>query len=409
VNRFTQWFPFAFPDGKSFFIWWKSELAFLVPPLLRRWWNWRQRRLLVWVEGKEVVLWLDNSGKGRLAGRFQLDEANPAALQDTLTQCGATDVEKVLFLPLARVMRRSVTLPAAAREHFVQVIGYELDHYTPFKANLLYYDARLVAGEVPGVSVRVEFVAVLREELNALLDRLDNIGLSPDCVDVAPHAGAGANRLSGLNLLPASYRERGGRLPRILTIVFAALLSILLVAVGALPTVLDNSFLDALRGEEHRLNQVGKTVENLREQVLNLQRAAAFVLDRKIRNPSALAVLQDISQRLPDDVWVASLQIRDRRVEMQGQAASASALIALLEASPYINNTAFLSPVTPDPASGQERFRLGADLVAPEGSDGYRRVASGGAEDEAGEEGEADEEPDAPETGTAGEEDDDAS
>jgi general secretion pathway protein L len=204
------------------------------------------------------------------------------------------------------------------------------------------------------------------------------------------------------------YRQRRGSTPRILTAVFATVLSVSLIAVGALPTVLDNRFLDELRDEQRRLNQTSRTVENLREQAQNLQRAAAFVLDKKIGNPSALAVLQDISQRLPDQAWVASLQIRERRIEMQGQATSASALIALLEASPYLNNTAFLSPVTPDPASGQERFRLGADLVAPEGGDDYRRISSAAPDEaDAGEDDTADGEPEFPQGEPSVEEADD--
>jgi general secretion pathway protein L len=232
--------------------------------------------------------------------------------------------------------------------------------------------------------------------------------LSPDFVDVAPHAGAGVKRLSGFNLLPARYRERGGRLPRILTIVFAVMLCFLLVAVGSLPTMLDNGFVDALRDEERRLNQVGKAAENLREQTQNLRRAAAFVLDKKTQNPSLLAVLEDVSQRLPDSAWVASLQIRDRRIEMQGQAASASALVALLEASPYLNNTTFLSPVTPDPTSGQERFRLGADFQAPEGSDDYHKVSSANSTDEADKDEVQDQVPDSQMEQSPNEEADDA-
>lgn len=408
MNRLTQWLPFPLSDGQSFFIWWKSELAFLVPSVLRRWWDGRQTRLLVWLAGKEVVLWLDAGGRGRPIERFQLDETSPAVVQGTLTKSGAVEVEKVLFLPPERIMRRSVTLPLAARDDFLQVIGYELDRYTPFKANVLYYDARLVDGNAPGASIQVEFVAVLRSTLDSLLDRLQDMGLLPDVVEVAPHAGAGVSRKRYFNLLPLRYRQRRGSTPRILTAVFATVLSVSLIAVGALPTVLDNRFLDELRDEQRRLNQTSRTVENLREQAQNLQRAAAFVLDKKIGNPSALAVLQDISQRLPDQAWVASLQIRERRIEMQGQATSASALIALLEASPYLNNTAFLSPVTPDPASGQERFRLGADLVAPEGGDDYRRISSAAPDEEdAGEDDTADGEPEFPQGEPSGEEADD--
>ncbi|HLF97801.1 MAG TPA: type II secretion system protein GspL [Methylococcaceae bacterium] len=394
MNRFAKLVPFALPEDKSFFAWWKGELAFLVPEAFRLWWRRRQARLLILPAGEDIELRLWTVEGARFVDKRRLEEAGPALLANVLAEHGAQEVERVLLLPPDRVLRRTVSLPPATRENLSQVVGYELDRFTPFKANALYHDVRPLSDGAPGEALRVEFVAVLREELDAALQSLENAGLLPERVDV--QSADGVYRDGGFDLLPLRYRQRGGSLPRILTAVFATVLSVSLIAVGALPTVLDNRFLDELRDEQRRLNQASRTVEALREQAQNLQRAAAFVLDKKIGNPSALAVLQDISQRLPDQAWVASLQIRERRIEMQGQAASASALIALLEASPYLNNTAFLSPVTPDPASGQERFRLGADLAAPAAGDDYRRISSAAPEEDGGEDGATDDEADLP-------------
>lgn len=407
MNFLAKLIPFALPEEKSFFAWWKDELAFLVPEVLRLWWRRRQARLLILLEGEDIELRLWTVEGARFVDKRRLEETSPALLANALAEHGAKEVERVLLLPPSRVLRRIVSMPPAARENLAQVIGFELDRFTPFKANALYHDVRPLADGASGEALRVEFVAVLREELDAVLQSLENAGLLPERVDV--QAADGLFRDGGFDLLPSRYRQRGGSTPRILTAVFATLLSVSLIAVGALPTLQDNRFLDELRDEQRRLNQASRTVENLREQAQNLQRAAAFVLDKKIGNPSALAVLQDISQRLPDQAWVASLQIRERRIEMQGQAASASSLIALLEASPYLKNTAFLSPVTPDPASGQERFRLGADLVAPEGGDDYRRISSAAPDEEDSEDSATqDEEPDSPQEEPPGEEDDGA-
>jgi general secretion pathway protein L len=407
VNRFAKFVPFTLPEEKSFFAWWKDELAFLIPDALRSWWRRRQARLLILLEGEEIELRLWTVESTGFVDRRRLEEAGPALIHDLLAERGAEEVERVLLLPPGRVLRRIVSMPPAARENLSQVIGYELDRFTPFKPSALYHDVRILSDGAPGEALRAEFVAVLREELDAALLSLENAGLLPERVDV--QSANGVYRDGGFDLLPVRYRQRRGSMPRTLTAVFAAVLSVSLMAFGALPTWLDNRFLDGLRDEQRRLNQASKTVENLREQAQNLQRAAAFVLDKKIGNPSALAVLQDISQRLPDQAWVASLQIRERRIEMQGQAASASALIALLEASPYLNNTAFLSPVTPDPASGQERFRLGADLAAPAEGDDYRRISSAVPGDEATDEDPtADEESDLPPEDIPSEEDDGA-
>jgi general secretion pathway protein L len=61
---------------------------------------------------------------------------------------------------------------------------------------------------------------------------------------------------------------------------------------------------------------------------------------------------------LPDDTWVQSLQLNDRRVVIQGQSAAASALIGRIEASPLFGSVSFAAPVTRDRVTDKEVFQI---------------------------------------------------
>ena len=76
-------------------------------------------------------------------------------------------------------------------------------------------------------------------------------------------------------------------------------------------------------------------VAKLRKQVQARLGAAGFLARRKAEAPGVLAVLDDLSERLPDDTWLQRFNIgNDGRVGMQGESPQASHLIDLLKASP---------------------------------------------------------------------------
>ena len=54
------------------------------------------------------------------------------------------------------------------------------------------------------------------------------------------------------------------------------------------------------------------------------------------------------------------------RLQIQGISSSASALIAILEASQLFKNTSFVSPVTQDRTTGLERFQIATQLNGPD-------------------------------------------
>ena len=89
-----------------------------------------------------------------------------------------------------------------------------------------------------------------------------------------------------------------------------------------------------------------------------------FIVDHKKANLMLTRVLAELTHCLPDEAYVAQLDINDRDVRMEGYAQSASDLIGSLEQSPLFEKAEFLSPITIDRHNGRERFKIGVRIQA---------------------------------------------
>ena len=112
----------------------------------------------------------------------------------------SSSTRQVLMLGADAVLLQRVQLPLAAGRNLEAVVGYELDRYTPFEADQLYFVARQER-RTPS-HLEVTLVAILRERLDQMLTDCAALGLHPHRVDAAN---------LGIDLLPAPLRPRQRR------------------------------------------------------------------------------------------------------------------------------------------------------------------------------------------------------
>src|SRR5262249_39775913 len=72
---------------------------------------------------------------------------------------------------------------------------------------------------------------------------------------------------------------------------------------------------------------------------------------------AALPILQDLTETLPESAWLQTLNMDQEGVELIGQAAAASQLIPILEASRWLERVELTSPVTQLQGREQSRIR----------------------------------------------------
>jgi general secretion pathway protein L len=341
-----------------FFAWWGGELAALAPP------RWRARfgggaawHLLERVDGQ----WrLRRDGSPDVLAQWSDDldaPAQQAALADGL-RVDREDLRLALCLPPALVLRRSLLLPVAARDTLHQVGAFEMDRQTPFRAEQVRYDIRELEAPAPAGRIAAELVAVPRATLDPLLARLGQLGIAVDAIDLA----AGAGR-TGVNLLPAEQSPRRTRPRQRLNLALAA--AIVVLAVLVLGEWLHNrrAALEQMQAQVETMRGEAQQVAGLRQQLQDNAGAAGFLAERKKNTVSALAVLQDLSQRLPATAWLERMSIDNSgQVGFQGQSPQAARLVDALKDSAVISNPNFQGTIQVDPQTGKERFYMVAQL-----------------------------------------------
>ena len=118
--------------------------------------------------------------------------------------------------------------------------------------------------------------------------------------------------------------------------------------------------LDNLDGEIQKLEIKLVKFERLKTENQVMEDRINYLNTLRQGGPPVLDILRELSVRIPKDAWLSRFSFSEKGIELEGMAASASALIPLLEASPLFGNVAFLSAIRKQ--GNNDRFRIGLSL-----------------------------------------------
>jgi general secretion pathway protein L len=130
--------------GAAFWRWWVGELSQMMPERISS----GSRVPLLALEGGDIVLVEPRSAAGpeaRVAAATLEATAARTALRQMLERAGETRMRARLRLPREAALVRRVTMPAATEENLPQVVAFEMDRLTPFRAEDVYFDQRVVS------------------------------------------------------------------------------------------------------------------------------------------------------------------------------------------------------------------------------------------------------------------------
>ncbi|CAI8834887.1 PilN domain-containing protein [Methylocaldum szegediense] len=346
-------------DVDRFFRWWGNELSFLVPAPLKKLLGTTDEYLIVTKDDDGLNVVYRNDEGDRPLGYFSLDDSGSQKRERLLESMPElAEAKTILRLTTSQALRKTLKLPLAAEENLAQVVAFEMDRLTPFKSDQVYYAARLLERLPANRQIKVELVLTPRNKLDALLDELAVWGWRPDLVDVVGNAPLGA-----YDLLPETYRPPKNPWPHRINLALTTVIVLLVVTLAVLPIWTNRSLALELEQEVRKVSKTAKEVEALRQQVEDLVHQTRFLQQKKRTEPAMVDILKELTDVMPDQTWLNGLQYRDHRLVIQGQSPSASALIGLIEASPFFRNTSFVSPVTRDMVSGLERFQIASEVV----------------------------------------------
>ncbi len=349
---------YAASGVRRFFDWWWGELGPLMPGIWRRAFADRRRTVLLSPTATGLhVQALGPAAPEPFEIQADADERAWASIEELL---GSFEERPLVVLALSPrgSLRRSLSLPAAAADNLHQVLGFEMDRQTPFRAEQVYYDAHIVRGAADARTLNVDLLVLPRANMDGELarfgDRLPALG----AVDVQGAEGPGTR--AGFNLLPEERRAGRDRRMLWLSIAAAALVAILLGAVMAQSVVNREEALAALRQAAERSRLEARSVGDLRRNLVDAVAAARFIDEARAQRPVIVDVLLDVTRRLPDEASLQRFGLSNGEYTFNGLSTRASGLIAVLKPSKHLVAPQVQGSITPDVRTGKEMFTITA-------------------------------------------------
>lgn len=350
----------------SFWRWWTGELAAAMPERLSAL-RGGSRLPQVAFENGELVLVEPRSAVGpetRVA--FQTLDATraSAAARALLERAGERRARARLLLGRQDALVRRVTMPAATEENLRQVLGFEMDRLTPFRADDVYFDYRVVGRDAAAATLAVQIAVARRDAVDGQLAALQTLGVSVQGVNVRDDL---ATTGAPLDLLPSERRgEKESSRERVIRYVLLGVVLALFASVLVWPLWRKREAVIALHPQVTRATQEAQATDTLAKELEKQVGDYNFLLGRKHGNLPALAFVEDVSRLLPDTTWVQQFDYKlagkVREVQITGETPSSSKLIELLEQSQLLRNAQTRGTVTRGSLPGTERFMIAAEV-----------------------------------------------
>ena len=359
-------------DLRGLLDWWVAGLVAWLPSRLRGALAADRDRLLLQPQGDGIQLRRQHGNE--LADLAHLPLPLPgAAHADPLAgvlRDAAAGLPRWLLLPAGDGLRRSLALPASARERLREVLAFEIERQTPFAPADVVYDGRILQVREDG-QLQVELVVLPRRRLDAGVERIGPLAAHLAGVDLVD-AGGGT---LGVNLLPAEriHRERDPWRWWKLGLGIAALVLLLL----GLGRIVDNreTAAERLASEVAQRSTQARAVSARRQQLVEAVEGAAWLQARRNGRASSVEVIDALSSRIPDGAYLEKLAIEGQQLTLIGLSNQAAALVGRLEGAGAWEAPALAGALQQDPRTRMDRFTLVAKLrgaAEPEAGRGAR-------------------------------------
>ncbi len=341
---------------RDFFTWWLGQLADLLPQDLRRTaLNAGDALVIAPVGGlgqgvQAVGVNLRRNSRETPLGHFSIGAVGLAELPRTAART------TVLRLGETDVLGKTISLPLAAERDLDQVLGFEMDRETPFKADELYWNHRITTTDRQNGRLSVRVLLVPKANLDPLLADLAAVGIQATGVEVADGPDKG-------NYLPLnSEGNPARRASHRLLWPAAACCAALAIAAVVTPFLRQEFALAALDKEIAAARAAAGEADSLRQDIDRLSGSAGFIESEREKAGRPLVVLAAATRVLPDDSYLTEMELRQRKLTLSGRSAGAAKLIGALASDPEFRNPGFAAPVTRLEALKAELFTINAEV-----------------------------------------------
>jgi general secretion pathway protein L len=313
---------------------------------------------------------LYRGGKSTPVAAFGTQAENADAHCEVLPEIeelGPSLAASIVRIPGKYALQRTLTLPSDAEENLENVLGFEMDRLTPFSRDEVYFDFSVTSRDRSKRTIDLDFTVARKETVDSMVDSLAARGVRPTVLTVSdkPFVPQPKRETECVNnLLPHERRALPSRQTRFVPLILAVTAALLAATAMALPFVQRDRMLQALDSVVDDVRSAAIAAEETRDEIESVTRHGLFLASKRAELPSVVQMLDEITRVLPDDTVLMRFEVSGTRLRIQGESASASSLISLIEGANFFHRASFASPVTKNPRTNKDRFTLEAELIA---------------------------------------------
>jgi general secretion pathway protein L len=325
--------------------WWFRELADMVPASLRDRPSRSARSLAELTADGSVRFWKDGAPD---------TSAGPH---------GGAPRTVDLLLPPGSVLVQDMELPRLSAADTRRLVELNLDRYTPFTPDKVYFDAVPIGRPAEGARQRVRLGVIFRERGKAALAQADALGLRVERLGVAGGTGGGALEFDFMRAIRAE--EGGDPRRRRRTYLWAACAILLMVNVAV---AVGRDMNDVAQLQRLIDVQGPTTALALRlRRTVSAERARRIALLTQRAQHEPLRIVDAATRALPKGQWVARMEWNGRAVRLVGFKKPGFDVAAALRGPALTNPRSLLSDMPTKTVSGDEPFDIMADAAVRRG------------------------------------------
>ena len=258
------------------------------------------------------------------------------------------------------LLRRTLVLPRLTEEELRQAVELDVRSASPFPEDEVVWGYDVERGERLRAHIALTSRPMIEQQVEAL---------RPQLGDLQPEVWAGGERPFAIPGYGEAARLARARRLRLALFGLLATAAVLLAALAVTPTLqLRERALEAIRKNDELMRTV-KPQAQTRDELVRLGEQIRLLGKASEQRQDVVALLDQITRQLPDDVTLTRLEISGAGVRIIGQADNAAQLLQTLGANPGFRDVKAPSGIAKAPAGGKEgftiEFRVGNEVKSP--------------------------------------------
>lgn len=333
------------------------------------WW-WRQILSLVpakWRRTGEAALFLieEKIGEER---RYGLSVNSPAAQgiregdsvidRDSVQSLLGRHKSKrvVLCIPSTQFLERQINLPLASRREVNSILSYEMDRFTPFRAEDVLWNAQVVSRSRDGKRCNVRLRLARKQVVTEAAAWAERNG--------AVLSGLATTRPDGTECIfpldAEASRHHPSRIRQHLVLAAGGLATLWILAT---PFILQEREVVRIERGIEVSRDAAQKASGFQSHILSQRVSVEAIAAERARVGDMLTILAALTSALPDGTYVSDLTVRDGEVSFSGISNAAAALIPRLSAGQIVRSPTFSAPITRTEKGDADLFSIRAAVI----------------------------------------------